>query len=92
MSGVGASDLDADLRGARRQRARQIRLGFVFLWFLIGGLAHFMATRLEIRIVPPYIHWPRTAVLLSGVCELAGAGGPDVLYPQSLGLLYGSQF
>ncbi|MGH8207273.1 MAG: DoxX family protein [Steroidobacteraceae bacterium] len=27
------------------------------------------------RIVPPYIRWPRGAVLLSGVCELLGAAG-----------------
>jgi uncharacterized membrane protein len=27
------------------------------------------------RIVPPYIGWPRAAVLLSGVCELLGAAG-----------------
>jgi uncharacterized membrane protein len=29
----------------------------------------------EIRIVPPYIPWPRTAVLVSGVAELLGALG-----------------
>ncbi|HEY6454848.1 MAG TPA: hypothetical protein VIY90_06135 [Steroidobacteraceae bacterium] len=57
------------------KRARQIGLGFVFLWFLIGGIAHFAATQLEMQIVPPYIRWPRAAVLLSGVCELLGAAG-----------------
>jgi uncharacterized membrane protein len=56
-------------------RAKQIGLGFVFLWFLIGGIAHFAATQLEMRIVPPYIRWPHGAVLLSGVCELLGAAG-----------------
>jgi uncharacterized membrane protein len=50
-------------------------LGFVFLWFLIGGIAHFAATDLEMRIVPPYIPWPRAAVLVSGVFELLGAIG-----------------
>ncbi len=59
----------------RRPRARDIGLGFVFLWFSIGGVAHFAATRLEMRIVPPYIPWPRSAVLVSGVCELLGAAG-----------------
>jgi uncharacterized membrane protein len=54
---------------------RQIGLGFVFLWFLIGGIAHFAATSLEMRIVPPYIPWPRATVLISGVCELMGAAG-----------------
>lgn len=56
-------------------RARVIGLGLVFLWFSIGGVAHFAATRLEMRIVPPYIPWPRTAVLVSGLCELLGAAG-----------------
>jgi uncharacterized membrane protein len=48
---------------------------FVFVWFLIGGIAHFAATDIEMRIVPPYIPWPRAAVLLSGVFELLGAFG-----------------
>lgn len=50
-------------------------LAFVFLWFLIGGIAHFAATNLEMSIVPPYIPWPRAAVLVSGVFELLGAAG-----------------
>lgn len=55
--------------------ARLAGLIFVFLWFLIGGVAHFAATRLETSIVPPYIPDPRAAVLLSGICELLGAAG-----------------
>jgi uncharacterized membrane protein len=47
----------------------------VFLWFLIGGIAHFAATRYEMRIVPPYIPWPHATVLVSGICELLGAAG-----------------
>lgn len=56
-------------------KARSIALGFVFLWFFIGGIAHFAATDIEMRIVPPYIPWPRAAVLVSGVFELLGAAG-----------------
>jgi len=59
-------------------RAKLIGLAIVFLWFLLGGIAHFAAQDLEVSIVPPYIPWPRAAVLVSGVCELVGA----------LGLLY----
>lgn len=55
--------------------ARRAGLAFVFLWFLIGGVAHFVATATEMRIVPPYIPWPREAVLVSGVLELLGAAG-----------------
>jgi uncharacterized membrane protein len=50
-------------------------VAFVFLWFAIGGVAHFAATETEMRIVPPYIPWPRAAVLWSGAFELLGALG-----------------
>ncbi len=56
-------------------RSRTAALTVVFLWFLIGGIAHFVATDTEMRIVPPYIPWPRTVVLLSGAFELLGAFG-----------------
>lgn len=47
----------------------------MFLWFLIGGLAHFFAAETEVRLVPPYVPWPHAAVAVSGVFELMGAGG-----------------
>jgi uncharacterized membrane protein len=59
----------------KMSKARWIGLGFVFLWFFIGGIAHFAATDLEMRIVPPYIPSARAAVLATGVFELLGAGG-----------------
>jgi len=54
-------------------RARKAGLTIVFLWFFIGGIAHFVFTQAEMRIVPPYIPWPRAAVIVSGVFELLGA-------------------
>ena len=56
-------------------RGKLVGVAFVFLWFFIGGIAHFAATEMEMRIVPPYIPWPRAAVLVSGVFELLGAAG-----------------
>jgi uncharacterized membrane protein len=50
-------------------------LTVVFLWFFLGGIAHFVLTDTEMSIVPPYIPWPRLAVLVSGVFELLGAAG-----------------
>jgi len=61
-----------------RRRAKATGLGVVFLWFLLGGIAHFALTSLEMSIVPPYVPNPRLAVLLSGVFELLGAAG--ILY------------
>jgi uncharacterized membrane protein len=58
-----------------RDRARRIGRAFVCLWFLIGGVAHFVATDTEVRLVPPFIPWPRGAVWVSGVFELLGAVG-----------------
>lgn len=56
-------------------RWRLAGLAFVFLWFAIGGVAHFALTETEMRIVPPFISWSREAVLISGVFELLGAAG-----------------
>jgi uncharacterized membrane protein len=59
-------------------RARGVGVGVIFVWFFAGGIAHFALTSTEMRIVPPYIPWPRAAVLVSGVFELLGAAG--ILY------------
>ncbi len=56
-------------------RWRIAGLGVVFVWFFVGGIAHFAATAAEMRIVPPWIPWPRAAVLVSGAFELLGAVG-----------------
>ena len=58
-----------------RSRWKLAGVVFVFLWFFIGGVAHFVATEIEMRIVPPWVPWPRAAVLVSGVFELLGAVG-----------------
>jgi len=57
---------------------RRAGVAFVFLWFALGGAAHFLATNLEAKIVPPYLPWHRAIVLLTGAFELLGAAG--VLY------------
>ena len=59
----------------RMSSLRLVGVGFVFLWFFVGGIAHFVATDTEMRIVPPYIPWPRAVVLISGVLELLAAVG-----------------
>ena len=55
--------------------ARRIGLALVFVWFGVGGIAHFVATDAEVRLVPPYVPWPHAAVWVSGVFELLGAAG-----------------
>lgn len=56
-------------------------LAFVFVWFFIGGIMHFVATDIEATIVPPYMPWPVAAVLISGGFELLGAIG--ILIPKT---------
>ncbi len=72
---IADTTLEAVVERPRPHRLRVVALGFVFLWFFVGGIAHFAATDTEMRIVPPYIPWPRAAVLVSGVFELMGAVG-----------------
>jgi uncharacterized membrane protein len=56
-------------------RGTRAALVFVFAWFLLGGLAHFAFTEAEVRIVPPWVPWPRIVVLVTGLLELTGAVG-----------------
>ncbi len=65
----------------RNSRSCYAALVFVFLWFALGGVAHFVFTQAEMRIVPPWVPWPRAAVLASGVLELLGAAG--LLWPRT---------
>lgn len=60
---------------SRLRAARRAALIFIFFWFFMGGIAHFVFTDAEMRIVPPCVAWPRAAVLASGALELLGAAG-----------------
>ncbi len=54
---------------------RRLTLGFVFLWFFLGGIAHFAFTQTEMSIIPPWLPEHRLLVQVSGVFELLGAFG-----------------
>jgi len=54
---------------------KYLSLALVFLYFFVGGIAHFVATDRFVRIVPPYIPFPLAAVYVSGVFELLGGIG-----------------
>jgi uncharacterized membrane protein len=85
--GLGHGPRDGNSGASQRQEGRSFTvivsrsalkkagLMVVFLWFAIGGIAHFAATRLEMSIVPPYIPWSHAAVVVSGAFELFGAAG-----------------
>lgn len=65
----------ADQRDVGPSWTARAALAIVFLWFAIGGVAHFVFTDAQVRIVPPWVPWPREAVLVSGALELLGAAG-----------------
>ncbi|MEO7386106.1 MAG: DoxX family protein [Gammaproteobacteria bacterium] len=58
-----------------RKIFRYLGLALVFLYFFGGGVAHFVATDMFVKIVPPYIPFPLSAVYVSGVFEVLGAIG-----------------
>jgi uncharacterized membrane protein len=66
---------------ASSSKLDRVALWFVFAWFLLGGIPHFVFTRAEMRIVPPWVPWPLATVLGSGALELAGALG--VAWPRT---------
>ena len=66
------------VQGTRPQAlgwAMRVALAAVFAWFFVGGIAHFVFTDAQMRIIPPYVPWPRATVLVSGVLEILGAVG-----------------
>ena len=56
---------------------KNLGLAFVFLWFMIGGIAHFTNTEFFAAIMPPYIDsgYHNAIVYISGVFEILGAIG-----------------
>ncbi len=54
---------------------KKIILSFVFIWFFIGSLAHFIFTGSEAKIIPDYIPWHMADVYVSGFLEMLGALG-----------------
>ena len=41
------------------------------LLFVLAGVNHFLRPDFYVSIVPPYLPWPFTLVVISGVCEIA---------------------
>ncbi|MEO7107009.1 MAG: hypothetical protein ABIZ09_11585 [Rhodoferax sp.] len=54
-------------------RYKKIALSIVFLWFLIGGMGHFLAPDFFLKIIPPGLPFRLEAVYISGFFELLGA-------------------
>lgn len=49
-------------------------------FFMAAGAAHFLKTNIYMKAMPPYVPWPRMAVILSGAA--AGIFGVMLLLPR----------
>lgn len=54
---------------------KNLGLAIVFLWFMVGGVAHFTSTDFFVSIMPPWIGFHHEIVYISGVLEILGALG-----------------
>lgn len=54
--------------------------GCLFIIFISSGIGHFASTELYMRLVPPYIPFPKEVVLASGVAVILMALG--MLWPR----------
>ena len=53
--------------------AKKCVLTLVFLWFTVGGIAHFLAPDFFLKIIPHTLPYRLEAVYISGFFELLGA-------------------
>ncbi|HEX7516248.1 MAG TPA: DoxX family protein [Chthoniobacterales bacterium] len=44
-------------------------------FFILAGINHFIAPSIYLSIVPTYLPWPKTLVIISGVAEIIGGVG-----------------
>ena len=49
---------------------KTLGVAFVTLFFLVGGIGHFVAVDFFVAIMPPYVPFPREVVWISGAIEL----------------------
>ena len=52
-----------------------VGMAFVFLWFMGGGVMHFISPEFFLAIMPPSLPYNEAAVAISGVFEIIGAVG-----------------
>jgi uncharacterized membrane protein len=71
MSNSRISSADAAMRITRRAVMRVLMAAF----YLVAGVLHIVAPAGFVLIVPDAVPWPETTVMVTGLCEIAGAAG-----------------
>lgn len=54
---------------------KRVAVSFIFCWFFVGGIGHFLAADFFLKIIPPSLPFRMEAVYISGFFELVGAVG-----------------
>jgi uncharacterized membrane protein len=57
--------------GPRKLKSMSAMKWLLGVFFVVAGMAHFVRPGIYVKIVPPYLPWPRALVYLSGACEVA---------------------
>ena len=53
------------------RKLKLMMLWLLGLFFVAAGILHFVRPEMYVKIMPPYLPWPRQLVLVSGLCEVA---------------------
>lgn len=68
------------MTGTQESMGRRIARWVLALGYLVAGIEHLRAPGGFIAITPHWVPWPATVILLTGLCEIAGAAG--LMIPQ----------
>ncbi|MDQ6825920.1 MAG: hypothetical protein M3Z14_01805 [Candidatus Eremiobacteraeota bacterium] len=55
--------------------ARRLSLNALTTLFIVAGALHFILTPYYMHMMPSFLSWHRSLVLVSGACEIAGGAG-----------------
>ena len=56
-----------------RHRTQTILRGVLVVFYGVAGIVHIAAPNKFLPIVPDFVPFPRTVVIVTGLCEIAGA-------------------
>lgn len=59
-----------DKMAVQKMKAKAFGQGIFAALFILGGIGHFVATDLYMKIMPPYLLYHQALILLSGVFEV----------------------
>jgi uncharacterized membrane protein len=58
---------------SRREKWRLVMRGLMAAFYIAAGVGHLLRPDAFLPIVPDFVPYPREVILITGVCELAGA-------------------